>query len=105
VTKAKQVEYLIKSLPEPEAEEVQVNAIAFLHMSSSLTVRVQAKRLQVLEDEMALANAEYAQAVDRASALYFFSILSCLSKLHSTQPFISLAYQRTCTSKYRRRSQ
>ncbi|KAH9920317.1 uncharacterized protein B0H18DRAFT_1024808 [Fomitopsis serialis] len=52
VVKAKQVDYLIQSLPEPEAEEVQ------------------ATRLQELENEMAEANAEYAQAVARAKSLY-----------------------------------
>ncbi|KZP11878.1 hypothetical protein FIBSPDRAFT_799683 [Athelia psychrophila] len=52
VVKAKQVEYLIQSLPEPEAEEVQ------------------AARLQVLENEMTEANAEYIQAVNRAKDLH-----------------------------------
>ncbi|KZP22072.1 hypothetical protein FIBSPDRAFT_931300 [Athelia psychrophila] len=52
VVKAKQVEYLIQSLPEPEAEEVQ------------------ATRLQVLENEMTEANAEYIQAVNRAKDLH-----------------------------------
>ncbi|KAF7969743.1 hypothetical protein HWV62_28507 [Athelia sp. TMB] len=52
VVKAKQVEYLIQSLPEPEAEEVQ------------------AKRLQALETEMTEANAEYIQAVNRAKDLH-----------------------------------
>ncbi|OCH94184.1 hypothetical protein OBBRIDRAFT_770225 [Obba rivulosa] len=50
--KAKQVEYLIQSLPEPEPEEEQ------------------AQRLQVLEQEMAQANEEYIRAVDRAKNLY-----------------------------------
>ncbi|KAG6868192.1 hypothetical protein C0993_006405 [Termitomyces sp. T159_Od127] len=49
MTKAKQVEYLIKSLPEPEPEEAQ------------------AKRLAALEDEMQVANAEYIRAVNRTS--------------------------------------
>ncbi|KZT68857.1 hypothetical protein DAEQUDRAFT_711377 [Daedalea quercina L-15889] len=52
VVKAKQVDYLIGSLPEPEAEEVQAN------------------RLQELENEMAEANAEYARAVARAKSLH-----------------------------------
>jgi len=52
VVKAKQVEYLIQSLPEPELEEQQAN------------------RLQALEDEMNVANAEYAQALTRAKNLY-----------------------------------
>ncbi|KAK2459796.1 hypothetical protein APHAL10511_008228 [Amanita phalloides] len=51
IVKAKQVEYLINSLPEPEPEEEQ------------------AKRLQALEDGMTLANEEYIQAVNRAKDL------------------------------------
>ncbi|KAF7339164.1 Mediator of RNA polymerase II transcription subunit 21 [Mycena venus] len=49
IVKAKQVEYLIKSLPEPEPEEEQ------------------AKRLQILDEEMTVANEEYIQAVARSS--------------------------------------
>ncbi|KDR68826.1 hypothetical protein GALMADRAFT_160865 [Galerina marginata CBS 339.88] len=52
IVKAKQIEYLINSLPEPEPEEEQ------------------AKRLQALEDEMAQANAEYIRAVNRAKDLH-----------------------------------
>ncbi|TFK89287.1 hypothetical protein K466DRAFT_645045 [Polyporus arcularius HHB13444] len=52
IVKAKQVEYLIQSLPEPDPEEKQV------------------ERLQALEDEMAQANAEYVQAVNRAKSLH-----------------------------------
>ncbi|KAI0717492.1 hypothetical protein C8T65DRAFT_111238 [Cerioporus squamosus] len=52
IVKAKQVEYLIQSLPEPDPEEKQV------------------ERLQALEEEMAQANAEYVQAVDRAKSLH-----------------------------------
>ncbi|KAF8055624.1 hypothetical protein FPV67DRAFT_1393391, partial [Lyophyllum atratum] len=52
IVKAKQVEYLINSLPEPEPEEEQ------------------AKRLAALEEEMQLANAEYIRAVDRAKHLH-----------------------------------
>ncbi|EAU93470.1 hypothetical protein CC1G_12064 [Coprinopsis cinerea okayama7 len=52
VVKAKQIEYLINALPEPEAEEVQ------------------ARRLQTLENEMAIANEEYIAAVNRAKDLY-----------------------------------
>ncbi|KAF9467033.1 hypothetical protein BDZ94DRAFT_1250365 [Collybia nuda] len=51
VVKAKQVEYLINSLPEPEPEEEQ------------------AKRLAALAEEMTTANAEYIQAVNRAKDL------------------------------------
>jgi len=52
IVKAKQVEYLINSLPEPEPEEEQ------------------AKRLAALEEEMQAVNAEYIQAVDRAKNLH-----------------------------------
>ncbi|KAI0369871.1 hypothetical protein BV20DRAFT_945179 [Pilatotrama ljubarskyi] len=52
IVKAKQVEYLIQSLPEPDPEEKQV------------------ERLQVLEEEMTQANAEYIQAVSRAKNLH-----------------------------------
>ncbi|KAE9399409.1 hypothetical protein BT96DRAFT_691861 [Gymnopus androsaceus JB14] len=52
IRKAKQVEYLINSLPEPEPEELQ------------------AQRLQELEEEMQLANAEYIQAVNRLKTLH-----------------------------------
>ncbi|PFH45980.1 hypothetical protein AMATHDRAFT_70815 [Amanita thiersii Skay4041] len=52
ILKAKQVEYLINSLPEPEPEEEQ------------------AKRLQALEEEMTESNEEYIQAVNRAKNLH-----------------------------------
>ncbi|KAJ7593509.1 hypothetical protein C8J56DRAFT_499362 [Mycena floridula] len=52
IIKAKQVEYLINSLPEPEPEEVQ------------------ARRLQQLEEEMTAANEEYISAVGRAKSLH-----------------------------------
>jgi mediator of RNA polymerase II transcription subunit 21 len=52
VRKAKQVEYLINSLPEPESEEEQ------------------AQRFQQLEQEMQLANVEYAKAVARLKSLH-----------------------------------
>ncbi|ETW78389.1 hypothetical protein HETIRDRAFT_325673 [Heterobasidion irregulare TC 32-1] len=52
MVKAKQVEYLIQSLPVPEPEEEQ------------------AARLQALEDDMTRANEEYIAAVDRAKALH-----------------------------------
>ncbi|KAG5650719.1 hypothetical protein H0H81_011266 [Sphagnurus paluster] len=52
MVKAKQVEYLIQSLPEPEPEEVQ------------------AKRLAELEEEMQVVNAEYIRAVHRAKDLH-----------------------------------
>ncbi|KAL0950543.1 hypothetical protein HGRIS_007350 [Hohenbuehelia grisea] len=52
VVKAKQIEYLINSLPEPEAEHEQ------------------AKRLADLEREMEVANAEYILAFNRAKELH-----------------------------------
>lgn len=52
VVKAKQIELLIQSLPEPEPEEAQ------------------ARRLQGLEEEMVEANAEYIRAVNRAKSLH-----------------------------------
>ena len=57
MVKAKQIEYLINSLPEPEAEEEQ------------------AKRLAGLEDEMTIANEEYNQALNRASAFILCPLL------------------------------
>ncbi|KAK0199498.1 hypothetical protein DFS33DRAFT_1268467 [Desarmillaria ectypa] len=52
MAKAKQVEYLIQSLPQPEEEEEQ------------------AKRLQQLEEEMAVANTEYIAALKRTKNLH-----------------------------------
>ncbi|KAJ3727881.1 hypothetical protein EV361DRAFT_882798 [Lentinula raphanica] len=52
IRKAKQVEYLINSLPEPEPEELQ------------------AERLQRLEEEMQVANADYIQAMNRLKNLH-----------------------------------
>ncbi|CCL98923.1 uncharacterized protein FIBRA_00930 [Fibroporia radiculosa] len=52
VVKAKQIDYLIQSLPEPESEEVQ------------------AGRLECLEEEMTEANTDYVRAVNRAKHLH-----------------------------------
>ncbi|SJL11941.1 uncharacterized protein ARMOST_15355 [Armillaria ostoyae] len=52
MAKAKQVEYLIQSLPQPEEEEEQ------------------AKRLQQLEEEMTVANTEYIAALKRTKNLH-----------------------------------
>ncbi|KAK6995852.1 hypothetical protein R3P38DRAFT_3329906 [Favolaschia claudopus] len=52
MVKAKQVEYLIQSLPEPEPEDEQE------------------KRLRALDEEMTLANEEYIQAVARSKDLH-----------------------------------
>ncbi|KAF8060747.1 hypothetical protein FPV67DRAFT_1705415 [Lyophyllum atratum] len=71
IVKAKQVEYLINSLPEPEPEEEQARSPRFISIRRELTAsRVQAKRLAALEEEMQLANAEYIRAVDRAKHLH-----------------------------------
>ncbi|KAF9491617.1 hypothetical protein BDN71DRAFT_1474802 [Pleurotus eryngii] len=51
IVKAKQIEYLINSLPEPESEEEQ------------------AGRLRELENELSSANSEYVRAVHRAREL------------------------------------
>ena len=72
MVKAKQVEYLIQSLPEPEAEENQARMVLsnpYLSFIFNYTIvgLCQAARLQVLEDEMTIANEEYIQAVTRAS--------------------------------------
>jgi mediator of RNA polymerase II transcription subunit 21 len=56
IVKAKQVEYLINSLPAPEPEEEQ------------------AKRLGELEEEMRVVNEDYVRALERTSEYYdFFS--------------------------------
>ena len=72
IVKAKQIEYLINSLPEPEPEEEQVRWE--IVRSESIRTNVlgfffftQARRLQELEDEMQIANAQYIRAVNRAS--------------------------------------
>ena len=62
--KARQIDYLIQSLPPPEPEEKQVGTcISGLHTAHNL----QAERLQTLETRMAEANEEYVRAVRRAS--------------------------------------
>ncbi len=71
IVKAKQVEYLIQSLPEPDPEEKQVCERRVCARDAPEIAQVE--RLQALEDEMAQANAEYVQAVDRASE--FFALL------------------------------
>ena len=75
VTKAKQIEYLINSLPEPEPEEIQVNSCsALLKILLSTIYNVQALRLKALEDEMTIANEEYMRAVNRVSESYSSSL-------------------------------
>lgn len=66
IVKAKQVEYLIQSLPEPEAEEVQVRDL-LVDTHARVLIISEAKRLEALENEMGQANDEYLQAVNRAS--------------------------------------
>ena len=69
IVKAKQIEYLINSLPEPEPEEDQVSRFTLCNIITADNFRYsQAKRLQELEDEMQVTNAEYIRAVHRASA-------------------------------------
>ncbi|KAJ7473629.1 hypothetical protein B0H11DRAFT_1339821 [Mycena galericulata] len=68
IVKAKQVEYLIESLPEPEAEEDQVKFMCFKGLD--LSFMIQAKRLQALDEEMTVVNDEYIQAVARSKALH-----------------------------------
>jgi mediator of RNA polymerase II transcription subunit 21 len=65
IVKAKQVEYLIKSLPEPEPEEEQASGLAFRQGCPDIIP--QANRLMALEEEVRIANAEYIHAVNRAS--------------------------------------
>lgn len=69
MVKAKQIEYLISSLPQPEPEEAQVS-LALLNLEGNHSFynrHSQAARLEVLENEMTRANEEYARAVNRAS--------------------------------------
>lgn len=65
VLKARQIDYLIQSLPPPEPEEKQASAF-FDALYTALTI-TQAERLQALENQMAEANEEYVRAVRRAS--------------------------------------
>ena len=66
IVKAKQVEYLINSLPKPEPEEAQVNNHIVVAKTHTNPI-AQAKRLQALEEDMNIANDEYIHAVNRAS--------------------------------------
>jgi len=77
ITKAKQIEYLINSLPEPEPEEDQVGSGSWRTVFGTHGHK-QAKRLQTLEDEMTIANEEYIHAVNRASQSIFISSLTRL---------------------------
>jgi hypothetical protein len=63
--KAKQIECLIESLPVPESDEVMVRDRDTAGLS--YTDPDQDGRLRELNDEMNVANEEYAQALDRAS--------------------------------------
>ena len=62
--KARQIDYLVQSLPPPEPEEKQVGFTPTYYVPLTTS---QAERLQVLEDQMAEANEEYVRAVRRAS--------------------------------------
>ena len=72
MVKAKQIEYLISSLPQPEPEEAQVGGVlsTFSYRVFSVGFCSQAARLEKLEGEMTRANEEYARAVNRASELF-----------------------------------
>ena len=79
MVKAKQIEYLIQSLPIPEPEEVQVRVRTEPHTWQESGIDTspfyffgacdpKAARLATLEEEMQRANQDYAAAVARASA-------------------------------------
>ncbi|EJF58844.1 hypothetical protein BD309DRAFT_916206 [Dichomitus squalens] len=70
IVKAKQIDYLIQSLPEPDPEEKQVCFFRFRPVSWRPFICRKVERLQALEEEMAQANAEYVQAVNRAKSLH-----------------------------------
>ncbi|KAJ3985086.1 hypothetical protein F5890DRAFT_1410233 [Lentinula detonsa] len=70
IRKAKQVEYLINSLPEPEPEEIQVSISFVTSAKAPPSLCVDAQRLQRLEEEMQLANVDYIQAVNRLKTLH-----------------------------------
>lgn len=74
IVKAKQIEYLINSLPKPESEEEQVSCITSCFFEPTHCSVFEARRLQTLEAEMEVANAEYIQAVNRASQSSSFMI-------------------------------
>ncbi|KAF8885595.1 hypothetical protein BD779DRAFT_663622 [Infundibulicybe gibba] len=69
IVKAKQIEYLIKSLPEPEPEEEQVRPGIRGHSLHTHFPGI-GQRLQALQDDMTSANADYIRAVDRAKDLH-----------------------------------
>lgn len=89
MVKAKQVEYLINSLPQPEPEEEQVRRVPLheIHPNSILPIP-QARRLAGLEEEMVKANENYLRAVERASASHpipvhqLRSLISLTGNLH-----------------------
>ncbi|KAJ7269137.1 hypothetical protein C8J57DRAFT_1067019 [Mycena rebaudengoi] len=62
IVKAKQVEHLIKSLPEVEPEEDQLGAC--------LRLLAPAERLRILDAEMTNVNDEYIRAVARSKDLH-----------------------------------
>jgi len=73
VLKARQIDYLVQSLPPPEPEEKQ------------------AERLQALENQMAEANEEYVRAVCRARALHkqLRDMLEIMLAGHDTLQYVS----------------
>jgi len=68
VTKAKQIEYIIQSLPVPEPEQTQ------------------ALRLKDLEEQMQQTNDEYTTAVQRAKALHAKITEILRTMLDETEP-------------------
>ena len=86
ITKAKQIEFLIESLPVPETEEEQVWLLFYYVAWECSWVLTQATRLQQLEDEMTIANEEYIAALDRASAYNFWCWMWFLHDLPSRKP-------------------
>lgn len=69
MVKAKQIEFLINSLPEPETEETpgMLSSNNTRHRHAHLS---QAHRLKELQNDVEQANEEYIRAVNRASTLY-----------------------------------
>jgi mediator of RNA polymerase II transcription subunit 21 len=66
VRKAKQIEYIIASLPGSDPEEEQVRFKLSDPLIGCSTNRLQVGRVKDLEEQMQVANREYAQALDRA---------------------------------------
>ncbi|KAF9646585.1 hypothetical protein BDM02DRAFT_3156496 [Thelephora ganbajun] len=86
--KARQIDYLIQSLPPPEPEEKQAGIrVDALHT----TYNPQAERLQALESQMTEANEEYARAVRRAKSLHkqLWDMLDIMLADHDMLQYVS----------------